>query len=63
MHATLGEVVGKAFVLGEGMATVFATESKDFFTVQIDRTGRKYHMHRKTIKWRPSAHTEEKEAA
>jgi hypothetical protein len=64
MHDTLGPVVGKAHVLGEGMATVFATASKDFFTVMIDRSGRKYHMHRRVIRWRSSTEQhEQKEAA
>lgn len=50
---TLGRVVGKAHVLGEGRATVFASDKTDFFTVQIDRTGRRYWMNRTVIKWRP----------
>ena len=52
MEVSLGLAVGKAFVVGEGAATVFASSKTNFFTVQIDRSGRGYWMHRDSIKWR-----------
>ena len=55
ISVTLGPAVGKAHILGEGLATIFASEKKDFFTVQADRSGRRYWMHRDTIKWRTVA--------
>lgn len=61
--ATLGPAVGKAHVLGEGMATVFASDRPDRFTVQIDHSGRRYWMHRDTIRWRRATADAERQGA
>ncbi len=60
---TLGARIGRAHFPGEGMATVYASESKTHVTVKIDRTGREYWMPRTRVKWRPDTHTEQKETA
>lgn len=44
MQASLGRAVGKAYMPGEGMCTVFATERSGKFTVQVDHSGRRYHF-------------------
>jgi hypothetical protein len=55
ISVTLGRAVGKAHILGEGLATIFQSDKPDFFTVQADKSGRRYWMHRDTIKWRTVA--------
>lgn len=53
MKATLGAPIGRAYVPGRGRATVFhIPESTTHLTVQIDRTGERLHLNRKTIQWR-----------
>jgi hypothetical protein len=52
---SLGRAVGKAYMLGEGLATVFASDKPNFFTVQADKSGRRYWMNRTAIKWRTVA--------
>ena len=49
---TLGRALGKAYEPGRGMGTVFASDSKDSFTIQIDRTGERLWRHRSKIIWR-----------
>ena len=54
--ASLGPAVGKAYIHGEGMCTVFASEREGKFTVQGDRTGRRYWFgSRDSISWRRAA--------
>lgn len=50
--ATLGPAIGKAYVPGYGTGTVFASEKKDFMTVQIDKTGIRHYVARERIQWR-----------
>lgn len=52
MQASLGRAIGKAYMHGEGLCTVFATERSGKFTVQGDRTGRRYHFgSREQVPW------------
>jgi hypothetical protein len=46
-----GNALGHAYVEGRGRGTVFATDSKHFFTIQIDRTGERMHVHRSRVRW------------
>jgi hypothetical protein len=55
MSVSLGRAVGTAFIPGEGMCTVFATERSGKFTVQADRSGRRYFFgSRDSVPWRRS---------
>jgi len=49
---TLGPALGKAYVPGYGSGTVFASEKKDWFTVQIDKTGIRHWVPRERLAWR-----------
>lgn len=57
MLPTIGPAVGKAFIPGEGTCTVFSCPEKpNSFTVQADRSGRRYWFARSAVPWRKSNH-------
>lgn len=49
---SLGPAIGKAYVPGYGVGTVFASEKRDHFTVQIQHTGIRHWVHRDRLQWR-----------
>lgn len=51
---SVGAAVGQAYLPGEGVCVVFASDVKDRFTLQGE-SGRRYWMNRSVIKWRKSA--------
>lgn len=52
MQVSLGAAIGKAYMHGEGLCTVFATERPGKFTVQADHSGRRYFFgSRESITW------------
>lgn len=52
MQVSLGAAIGKAYMHGEGLCTVFATERSGKFTVQVDHSGRRYHFgDRSSVPW------------
>lgn len=52
MNASLGPHLGHAYIPGLGAGEVFDTDKKDFFTIQISKTGNRYWVARERVQWR-----------
>jgi hypothetical protein len=50
--ASLGPHIGHAYVAGLGKGEVFASEKKDFFSFQVNRTSIRYWVNRDRVQFR-----------
>lgn len=51
---TLGPAIGKGYVPGYGSGVVFDSDRKDYFTIQVDKTGVRHWVRRDRVQWRKS---------